>query len=194
MNNIPSDLIYKIPEARKQWESKIEQRKSRSNRGPGFRGLTQADAIFSYIKNGLQSYGIHSDAEKLAKSIVKMVGIENKNIEYLSAAIFLYNIHSSELEKTSDITPEMFNDKTPAMIKIREKLDKGSETKSLWVNRKINILAYLSSIIEHIAEGQEDFKPSQVYSKYEKEDEEVEEEMHEDYQENVVESPGNGEL
>jgi 1,2-phenylacetyl-CoA epoxidase PaaB subunit len=196
MNDIPSDLTYKVSAARKNWNVKAEQKK-RANKGSNYRGLTIGDAILSNIKNGLQSYGIHSDAEKLGKLVVRMVGIENKNIEYLSAALFLYNTYSGDIETSADINQEMFDDDTPSMKKIRDKLAKGNETEIIWTMKKINILTYLTAAINHISEGQEDFKPSQAYhqarTKSEEEDQEVAEELEED-QEDMEELPGGGEL
>jgi hypothetical protein len=191
MNDIPSTLTYTESIFRKQWDLKLYQKQRRFVRGTGYKGLTPGDAMLGSIKNGLQSYSMHSDAERLGKLVVKMVGIESKNIEYLSAAIFLYNTYSNELETSKDISKEMFDDDTPAIKKIREKLDKAqrnTDKKDAWTARKINILAYLTSIIDHIAEGQEDFQPSQAYNQQQlkkkekevEEDEEAEEEAEDD--------------
>lgn len=195
MNNIPSDLTYKVPQPRKIWD--LKEQKKRGNKGSNYRGLTIGDAILSNIKNGLQSYGIHTDAEKLGKSVVKMVGIENKNIEYLSAALFLYNTYSAEIETSADISQEMLDDSTPSMRKVKDKLSKSNETENQWIMKKVNILTYLTAITNHISEGQEDFKPSQAYvharTVSEEEDEEVAAELEED-QEDMEELPGGGEL
>lgn len=191
MNDIPSDLTYKVSAARKHWNAKVEQKK-RGNKSSNYRGLTVGDAILTNIKNGLQSYGIQNDAEKLGKLVVRMVGIENKNIEYLSAALFLYNIYSSDIETITDIDKGMLDDKTAPMKKIRSKLDRGTDTKNLWLNKKINILTYLTAIVSHISEGQEDFKPSQAYHQPKTKLEEDREDLED--QEDLEELPGSGEL
>lgn len=192
MEAIPSDMIHKPSVAREKWEQKNDLKKK--PKISNYRGLSKEDIIFSHIKNGLQAYGKHSEAERLAKSVVKMIGVENKNVEYLCAAIFLYNAYSSSLEKSSDITKEMFGNDTAAMSKIKDKLGNSGDTDITWIKKKVNILAYLTAVIDHIAEGQDEFKPSQTYSKQQKiEEDEVEEEL-EEYQEDPDVLPGDGEL
>lgn len=192
MDTIPSDMIYKPSVAREKWEQKNDLKKK--TKIFNYRGLSQADIIFSQIKNGLQAYGKHSEAERLAKLVVKMIGIKNKEMNYLSAAIFLYNAYSLTLKKSSDISPGMLDDSTAAMKKIKDKLGNSNDNENIWRKKKINILAYLVAVIDHIAEGQEEFKPSQTYSKQEKiEEDEIAEEL-EEYQEDPDELPGDGEL
>lgn len=192
MDTIPSDMIYKPSVAREKWEQKNDLKKK--TKIFNYRGLSQADIIFSQIKNGLQAYGKHSEAERLAKLVVKMIGIKNKEMNYLSAAIFLYNAYSLTLKKYSDISPGMLDDSTAAMKKIKDKLGNSNDNENIWRKKKINILAYLVAVIDHIAEGQKEFNPSQTYSKQEKtEEDEIAEEL-EEYQEDPDELPGDGEL
>ena len=197
MNELPDALLPTL--FRNQ---PLRTQKKRTYQGSGIRSQTPKDGIFAAIKTAIQHYGMVSDSENLAKLVAGMVGIENMNVEYLAAALFLYSTYreyfpENSTNKASKITPDMFEDNTSAMKKINARLEAISRSavpkKDIWPARKVNILTYLYAILIHRSGTHVDFKPSEAYrwqaEKQKKEQEEEEEEISEDAEEEEEELP-----
>jgi gas vesicle protein len=189
MEEIPSTLIFTEGKKNKPWDF------GRRSKYMGGNGLTPKDAILSSLRSVLNTYPSITGAETLAKSVVGMLGIENMNIDFLAATLYLYNIYRddfSDEDMLEDIKPEMFDDSTATMKTIKEKLDKiprlNIEKGNEWIRRKINILAYLRNILTYLSKTHLDFVPSQAYEEKEvrarkeqkQEEEEVEQEVEDD--------------
>lgn len=180
MNLLPASLLSSELRT-KSWDR--ARQKKRGFRGSGIRGLTARDNIFSALKAAAQHYGMHSDAEHSAGLVIGMIGIENMNIEYLAAALYLYNTYREAIpeqstNKAENITPEMFLDKTTAMTRIRARLEgtsrSGVAKRDLWPERKTNILTYFYSIMLHLSGNNGNFKPSEAYKRFLDQEEEEE--------------------
>lgn len=195
MDDIPATLNYVEPKKEKPWNYR---KKPFYIRGTGLGGLTIKDNVLASLKSTLNTYPSMSGAESLAKSVVGMVGIENMNIDFLAAALYLYNVYHEDFpdENMLDgIKAEMFEDNTATMKKIKEKLDKiarvSSEKSDEWIKRKINILAYLKGVLTYLSRSHLDFIPSQAYMEKEvkrgkmekEEEEEAEQEVEDDEEE-----------
>lgn len=190
MNQLPEALFPSV--FRTQTQSRGQ--KKRGHQGSGIRGLTPRDNILNALKAATQHYGMHSDAENSAKLVIGMVGIENMNIEYLAAALYLYNtyqevIPKSSTNKASKITPKMFEDETSSMKRIRLRLESisrsGVPKKDVWPDRKANILTYFYAIMVHLSGPHVDFKPSEAYKRQVKKEEEEEDDVDADALEEV---------
>lgn len=137
-------------------------------------GMSSNDAFTISMKKAYKEYSNYSDDENFINLVI---GLENKqfmNVNYLSAAVYLYNTYEKDFKDDNDydvtknIKPEMLEDSKPAMKKIKNVLDKVtnsySTTEETWCKRKLEILTYLNIILLHKFDESEDlnrndFKP-----------------------------------
>jgi len=180
---------------------KSRKQRIRSSQSSGFRGLSAKDNMLKNLTNVLQTYPVQSEAESLAMSVMGMEGIQNMNVEYLSAALYLYKVYgnsysTSKKSKSLKITPKMFDDETNPIKIIKDRLNKSIKISSekrerdLWVRRKQNIFVYFQTIIKFLAEEHIKYIPSETYSKQRLKQQEEDEEDEEDLELELAQGDG----
>ncbi len=155
--------------------------KRRINKTSNFHGLSAKDNLLNNLINVLKNYSVQNEGESLARSIMNIEGIQNKNVNYLAAALYLHYIYSKK-SKQIKIDAKMFSDDSNAMKTIKQNLGKSTKTvtekteKESWIRKKINIFTYFQEIILFLEKDYINYDTSRLYKQQQEiEDDESEE-------------------
>jgi hypothetical protein len=143
--------------------------------------FTIRDKILKKLIKILQKYDA-SSAETIARSIVLMDGIINMNMNYLAAALYLYEkndtIFNKKGNKKDKIVEKLFDDDSLYIKNIKNILNKTikADNEEIWIRRKQNILVYLEIILNYKSTDHEiyeyQFDQNNDHEEEEEEDEE----------------------
>lgn len=183
---------------RRPWD---KSNRTRYTRTISSRPQAAKEAVLNNLKTCLQPYGMAGDLERLSRNVITMTGVENMNMDYLAAAIYLYRTYQEAYSsKGGGTTADMFVDSTSPMKKIAIRLNsvyKNPDEKKIWPTRKVNILTYLETIVGYLQENNTKFESSSAYNKRKlkeakekaKEKDEASEEVDEEEDELADETP-----
>src|SRR5579872_3575290 len=104
MESLPQLTHFIGDPKRRPWDKTGRTRYTRTtSSGP----QAAKEAVLNNLKTSLQPYGIAGDLERLSRNVITMVGVENMNMDYLAAAIYLYRTYQDSFSSDGEgVTPD----------------------------------------------------------------------------------------
>jgi len=134
--------------------------------------LSNQDKVLKNLSKKLQIYKYSQEgAKSTAESIIFLDGIINMNMDYLAAALYLYDKNDSLFKSKkgntrNKITNALFSDDSAYIGIIKDILyetikNDNSNKEEIWIRRKQNILIYLQIIATYLSEQNDRFNTSE---------------------------------